>query len=343
MSENSKINWTERTWNVTGGCEKVSAGCLHCWAEQLTATRFKKNPRYCGLVKYGNKPKAKGRWSGKIKLFEDRLEQPLHWRDPALIFVNSQSDLFHEKVPFEFIDKVMAVISLCPQHCFQLLTKRANRAAKYFKVMYSGKRKLGDALRQMGIDSFVHRLMIAGAFGAKGGEEETYNPPYQPFPNLHIGVTCENQKTRDERVPILLEIPAAVRFISCEPLLSFMCLNKYFWRPIIETSHNDPLGEVVGHEPMKNKPDWVIVGCESGSNRRPCKIEWVRSIVEQCKAAGVKIFIKQLEMWGPNRKHLYETAQQAKLHLGEIKMKSFVTHELKDFPKDSQVRQYPKG
>ena len=119
----SKINYCDRVWNVTGGCTHCSPGCDNCWAAQLTDTRFKDKPRYAGLTK-------EGKWTGKIKLFEDRLEQPLHIKKPQVIFVNSQSDLFHPDVPFEFIQSVLGIIASCPEHYFLLLTKRPEKMAE---------------------------------------------------------------------------------------------------------------------------------------------------------------------------------------------------------------------
>ena len=259
----TKIAWTDESWNPVVGCTKISAGCKNCYAEKmacrLSAMEEKKTPfkpRYNRVV-------INGEWVGNTICREPALEIPLRWRKPRKIFVCSMGDLFHPSVPFEFIEKVFSVIDRCPQHTFQILTKRPKRMAEYIK---------GEWCKE---DSSM-------GFGAAVMEN---------FPNLWLGVTCENQKCADERIPILLQIPAAVRFVSIEPMLGAIQLNK-----IHPLDGQHWMRSVEGHYKAL---DWVIVGGESGPGARPMHPDWVRSIRDQCQAAGVPFFFKQWGEWGP--------------------------------------------
>lgn len=236
MSATSTIEWTEKTWNPLTGCTRVSAGCDNCYAARQAATRLKNTDAYKGLAVMT--PSGRAAFTGTIRLLHDRLEDPLHWRKPARVFVNSMSDLFHPDVPFDFIDRVFAVMMGARQHTFQVLTKRPERMAQYVNE------------RLFGIE---------------------------PLPNVWLGTSCEDQAAADERIPHLLRTPAAVRFLSCEPLLGpiqfpLRSNGSVFWHGI----------------------NWVIAGGESGPGSRPCNIEWIESIIAHCQAAGVPTFVKQL-------------------------------------------------
>ncbi len=236
----TKIAWTEEVWNPVVGCTKVSEGCKFCYAEKMAKRlacmgaaqkkgKFSDTPlwkKYSGLVRWDEK----GGWNGEVFCDESALEIPLHWKKPRKVFVCSMSDLFHKDVPFEFIDKVMAVIALCPQHTFQILTKRPERMAEYFDQAYHteyGTEHIGEAIE------------------AITDEPDPLNWSV-PFPNLWLGTSCENQKTYEERWMIVKDIPAAKLFISFEPLLSKIDMML----PLLKS-----LGQ--------RKPDWVIIGCES--------------------------------------------------------------------------------
>lgn len=238
MSDKSKIEWTDATWNPVTGCSKVSAGCKHCYAEREW-------PRMTKLV-----PAYAGRAFSDVRCHPERLEQPLHWKKPRRIFVNSMSDLFHEDVPREFIWKVFAIMEQCPQHTFQILTKRAER------------------MRKEVINAF-NTLCVGW------------------LPNVWIGVSVEDQATADERIPLLLQTPAAVRWISAEPLLGRIDLAT------IRHGADDDL-PIFG---TQWGVDWVVVGGESGPNARPMHPEWARSLRDQCAASGVPFLFKQWGEW----------------------------------------------
>ena len=211
----SKIQWTERTLEVTGGCTECSDGCTHCFARgYIWRLAHKKGPqhdKYRGLVEKVN---GELRWTGKIVLFPEHLDAVLKHKKPTMYFVDSRADLFHKDVPFEFAKKVFYTIATCPQHTFQVLTKRAERLAEF--VPY---------LRKM----MTNNIKL-------------------PIPNLWLGVTVCNQKEADEKIPILLQTPAAVRFVSGEPLL-----------------------EAIDFQPYCDDIDWFILGCESGPKKKANK------------------------------------------------------------------------
>lgn len=293
MSTGSNIEWTEATWNPVVGCTRVSAGCDHCYAVQMTHRLEKMGQaKYAGLTvlnKQGDR-----HFNGRVRCVEEALEAPLKWRKPRRIFVNSMSDLFHRDVPFEFIDRVLAVMALCPQHTFQILTKRPERMAEYLAMPWA--EDGGRWLRAVGPlpGECLHMPML---------------DIRSPLPNVWIGTSCEDQAAADERIPHLLRCPAAVRFISAEPLLGPIDLEQAVTRGCPNGGKCDIDGST-GHRVIPDSTeggmfiecacsrfggiDWVIVGGESGGGARACSVEWIRSIVQQCGAAGVACFVKQL-------------------------------------------------
>ncbi|MDE2472539.1 MAG: phage Gp37/Gp68 family protein, partial [Bradyrhizobium sp.] len=273
MSANSTIEWTNRTWNPVRGCSIVSPGCTNCYAMRQ-AHRFSGcDQPYEGLTRITNHGPV---WTGKIRLVPDALEEPLHWKKPSRIFVNSMSDLFHEDAPDGFLDRVFAVMALAPQHKFQVLTKRPERMRAYLSSHDVGLR-WGAVARQMDDRVAITATMMV---------DWTRNG----LPNVWLGVSAENQATADERIPILLQTPAAIRFVSLEPLLGSIGLSSV----LIDGDENLAIDPLRGARPAFPSIDWVIVGGESGPNARPCNIDWIRSIVDQCKAADTRLFVKQL-------------------------------------------------
>lgn len=297
MSDKTKISWTDSTWNVSRGCSKVSDGCRNCYAEAM-ANRFSgAGMPYEGTI-------TDGRWNGRIRLAPKVLDQPLRWQRPRRIFVNSMSDLFHPDVPDDYIDQVFAVMALCPQHTFQVLTKRPERMLEYFTPSACND-KLGDLspwMEQWGWISPEDAANIA----PPGSTLPKW--PEWPLPNVWLGVSVENQKAADDRIPLLLETPAAIRWLSCEPLLGPVDLNAvprpdnaYFAqrgeRGCI-TDPNEPDDYVYWHK--RDQIHWVVVGGESGRNARPMHPDWARSLRDQCQAAGVPFHFKQWGEWAPH-------------------------------------------
>lgn len=259
------IEWTEETWNPIVGCSKVSEGCKHCYAITM-ANRLAHIPAtvelYMDTVTVG----ANGmpNWTGVVKVSENAMDKPLRTKKPTMWFVNSMSDLFHDSVPFSVIDKIFAVMGICQQHTFQILTKRPERMLEYFN--YKDKDWKNEGMQG---DERI-RYQAWHTFGAK----IEFDNWKWPLPNVWLGVSVENQKCADERVPLLLQVPAAVRFLSCEPLLGAVDLNEL----IVDI-------------------DWLICGGESGTGSRPMHPEWVRSLRNQCESVGVPFFFKQWGDW----------------------------------------------
>lgn len=272
------IEWTDETWNPVTGCSKISEGCRHCYAETVAQ-------RFWGARDFTD-----------VQIHPDRLDQPLHWRKPRRVFVNSMSDLFHEDVPWSFLDQVFRVMLKARQHTFQALTKRPARMLGYFApfkpdgegyVTRDGSRAMGKP--------------VSGPI---------FSDNRWPAPHIWLGVSVENQQTADERIPLLLQTPAAVRWVSVEPLLGPVDLRAVRW----------------GHASSLCGLDWVVVGGESGPGARPCHVDWIRSIKEQCLAAGVLVFVKQLG------------AQP----VGIARLRDRKGGDMAEWPEDLRVREWPQ-
>jgi protein gp37 len=262
----SKIEWTDVTWNPVTGCDKVSQGCKNCYAEVM-------HRRLRGMFpeKYSQP------FLGHIQLHASELRKPLKWKKPKMVFVNSMSDLFHPDVPFDFIDDVFAVMDCCPQHTFQILTKRPDRMAQYFAENRAWR---------------VGQLKYAY-------DSSDYDLNGWPLENVWLGTSCEDQKTANERIPYLLLAPAAVRFLSCEPLLGPIDLSiSYPYRS------------------LQSQFDWIIVGGESGPKARPMHPDWVRSLRNQCIITGVPFFFKQWGAWMPGEQNITSLNQIASIDKG---------------------------
>jgi protein gp37 len=287
---NSKIEWTEATWNPTTGCSKVSEGCKNCYAIRMAYRHIhnpKIAPKYAGTVgKNGNNIN----WTGKLNLQgDDVLHMPLRTKKPTTFFVNSMSDLFHPEVPFEFIDKVFAIMALTPQHTYQVLTKRPERMREYFNRHW--KARVMTELDCMGEDDKMEDACIKAAVKL---------PFLDYLPNVWLGTSVENQKAANDRIPHLLQCPAAVRFLSCEPLLGPVGLmipvqhDKWTYVNALTGYMWDKKQEYHGVIEYP-KIHWVIAGGESGPGARPMHPDWVRSLRDQCEFEKVPFFFKQ---WG---------------------------------------------
>lgn len=257
MADSSAIEWTGSTWNPTTGCDRVSPGCDHCYA--LTLAR---RLQAMGSARYQRDGDAATSGPGfGLTMHLDVVDQPLRWSKPRLIFVNSMSDLLHDQVTDEFIAQVFAVMALTPRHTYQVLTKRHGRLRSL----------LNDTRFRARVREACLEFLDAGTM--RGHSVEGWEA--WPCPNVWIGVSAETQKWADIRVPALLSTPAAVRFVSAEPLLG----------PIDFAASTANRGGL----------DWVITGGESGAHARPCDPEWVREIRDWCATSGTAFFHKQ---WG---------------------------------------------
>lgn len=309
MSENSKIGWTDHTFNPWIGCTKVSPGCAHCYAESLMDHRW-------GRVRWGKgQPRVRtveSNWA-KVRQWDRKAERDFdayeHWQDagrefPWLhdiprrprVFCASLADWLDEEVPIEWLQDLLALVMECPHLDFLMLTKRPQNWAKHIEAVLmrierepeweTNERHPLLPLRNWLADWFVLR---------------------RPPENVWIGTTVEDQARADERIPQLLDIPARVRFLSCEPLLG-----------PVEIGHwNEPQTDAVPRSYRIDGIHWVIAGGESGNGCRPMEIEWARSLKDQCAAAGVPFYMKQLG--------------------GTFDHRS----ELTDFPEDLRLQQFP--
>lgn len=327
----SKIEWTGKTWNPLAGCSKISSGCKNCYAIRM-AHRLAANPltpQYQGLtVIEGGKPN----WSGEVRIDEEKLTEPLRWKKPQRVFVNSMSDLFHESVPDEWIDRIFAVMALCPQHTFQVLTKRAERMAEYWAETWEVPaqppqdfhgipipatrartedrwERINYQIDEVAVDQDIENH---DRFWTPEGKLIGRPPwPRKPFHHIHLGVSVENQQAANERREDLREVAKQgwLTWVSYEPALE-----------IVDWS---------GWEFIR----WMVIGGESGPGARPFNVAWARRTIRECRMAGVACFVKQLgtKPCGFGR---YEVS----LPLANKK-----GGDMAEWPEDLRVREYPKG
>lgn len=301
MADKSNIEWTDATWNVIVGCSRVSEGCRHCYAERVAARQERLGtPQYQGLTVIGSDSEA--RWNGTVRLVEGVLGRPLRWKRPRKIFVNAMSDLFHENVPDEWIDTIFAVMALCPQHTFQILTKRPERMLAWFASNETPEADRNDHVAGAAFE-IRERLSEGRKLLAFTDEQCLVQPDRWPLPNVWLGVSVEDQRTADERIPLLLQTPAAVRWISAEPLLGPVDLEAIeidlghgLFGDVLRWHHMPYNGGVRRDYPTI---DWVVAGGESGPGARPMHPDWVRSLRYQCIATDVRFNFKQWGEWMP--------------------------------------------
>ena len=345
MAERTGIAWTDATWNPIIGCSRVSEGCRNCYAERAAIRMAGPAPRehvdmaydsggvevgpagrYHGLVK--STPDGP-RWTGEVRLVEEALTLPLHWRRPRRIFVNSMGDLFHEQVPDEWIDRVFAVMALAPQHTFQVLTKRPERMRAY---ELDRDDRLAALLLKWG-DRGGRWWPFEGVKALRWDEVNTaaLSTVKRPLSNVQSGVSVENQATADARIPLLLQAQAAARFVSYEPALGPVDFLSP-WHDWLRGWTTEPEHSRDGScrdgqhkncpQPVQvqtEKINWLIVGCESGPQRRnqdgyeAC----ARSAIGQARAAGVPVFHKQMSIRGR------------------------VSHDPAEWPSDLRVQEWP--
>lgn len=269
-----------KTWNPLRGCSRESTGCERCYAERIAARYSGPGQPFEGFARMKH---GEARWTGKVEVLPDKLREPLTWRKPTTVFVNSMSDLFHPHVPFGFVAAVFAVMEMTPQHRYMVLTKRAELMAK----MLNDPNFYAGWMRKFGIDY-------------PGGDWRPVTAGW-PLPNVFLGVSVENQATADERIPHLLRTPAAVRFVSAEPLLGpldiFDTSEGVLRGPAAIISGgmtaSTPDSAPEGYDDSYSGIDWLIAGAESGPGARPAEVDWFRALRDQCQVAGVAYFLKQ--------------------------------------------------
>lgn len=280
MADGTHIEWTDATWNIITGCSVVSPGCTHCYAMRLAGTRLRDHPSRRGLT---TPSKSGPVWNGSLRFNAEWLDQPLRWSRPRRIFVCAHGDLFHDGVSDAWLDQIFAVMAQCPQHVFQVLTKRPARMRAYMKSLPE------------------RRAMLDCDAGLDWA-------PW-PLPNVWLGVSVEDQARADARIPDLLATPAAVRWISAEPLLGPVDLTNLQFDKACDCTDDGPTfnalnasvycrGCCEGPEPMTGGLiDWVVVGGESGRGARPMHPDWVRGLRDQCAASDTPFLFKQWGAW----------------------------------------------
>ncbi|MFJ3043552.1 phage Gp37/Gp68 family protein [Streptomyces tendae] len=261
------IEWTEQTWNPTTGCDQISPGCTNCYAMTMA-----KRLKGMGSAKYqtdGN-PRTSGPGFG-IAVHPEAIREPLRWKKPRLVFVNSMSDLFHSGISTPDLHLIFGVMAATPQHTYQVLTKRHGRMRSL----------INDP-------QFAHmtRHRAEQVFGRPATAGWTW-----PLPNVHLGVSVENQKWADIRIKALAQTPAAVRFLSCEPLIGPVRLNRSHGHC---PTHDFSGCFCSGPCPDLILPDWIIIGGESGPGARPFYPQWAADLIDDARQAGAAPFVKQL-------------------------------------------------
>ncbi len=272
MAETS-IEWSDKVWNPVRGCSLVGPGCTNCYAMKQAHRFSAPGQPYAGLTRL--RTKGGPVWTGTVREVPEMLGEPLRWRKPSRVFVNSMSDLFHEDVSDDFIEAVFGVMQSAGHHTFQVLTKRPERM-QHFMSHASAERCAAEmVLRKIDFES-------------PGGRRDRlrHDPPGWTWPprNVWLGVSVEDQQRAEERIPHLLATPAAVRFLSCEPLLGPLTIGL---RGVI------PATIARGYAPVSSRIDWAIVGGESGPGARPCHAGWVHNLVREFVDVEVPIFVKQ--------------------------------------------------
>jgi protein gp37 len=276
MADKTKIAWTDATLNTAYGCTKVSPACQNCYAIGAVSrlVDFGHRDLAGAVVHSTDGSKIVTQWTGGIVLKSERMDQARRWKKPRRVFVNSLSDTFHDGIPDSHLDALWTTMAACPQHTFQILTKRPERMLSY-----------------------IHGHLARGTTWREGLTG-------QPLPNVWLGVTVEDQEQADRRIPLLLATPAAVRFVSMEPLLGPVSLDLLPGGPDGNAVRNALDGTLfytdADYDDDLPKLDWVIVGGESGPNARPMDPAWVRDLRDQCQAAGVPFFFKQWGEWAPH-------------------------------------------
>lgn len=272
MADSTHIQWSDATWNFVTGCTKISKGCDNCYIERTPP--FRMQHRSFSLPGVGG--------TTGVQLHRDRLDLPIKWRKPRRIFVNSLADLFHDDVPEQIIVEAFAVMALTARHTYQVLTKRPAR--------------MRSVLSSPDFRERVQRAALTRA----GDKAPWLVEPWWPLSNVWLGVSAEDQKWADIRIPILLTTPAAVRWISAEPLLGPIDLTRITYTEgggthldVVNGRHGVPDLWVADGKRI----DWLVVGGESGKNARPMFPDWARSLRDQCVTAGVPFFYKQTGEW----------------------------------------------
>jgi protein gp37 len=284
MGDTTKIQWTDATWNPVRGCSVVSEGCRNCYAMHVAARFSDPGLPYEGLARRSPK-RGLPQWTGKVRVVNEHLGDPLRWQKARRVFVNSMSDLFHEELPFPVIAGIFGIMGAADDHTFQVLTKRPERAIAFFRWLKAedGSRGLVPPGAGLGCGWYAERL-LADVDARLAEVALAQHAVRWPLPNVWLGVSVEDQDTADLRIHQLLECPAAVRFVSYEP-----ALGPVEWHP-------SWFGYTPDDADTRTGPgiDWLIAGGESGPGARACDVDWLRAARDACARYDAACFVKQL-------------------------------------------------
>jgi protein gp37 len=376
VGDGTGISWTDATWNAVRGCDDVSPGCVNCYAKGVAARFSGADQPYVGLAKFvdaevGGKRRRIAKWSGAgARFVPEMLELPLRWTRPRRIFVNSMSDLFHSNLSNEEIAAVFGVMAAAPRHIFQVLTKRPERMKAWFEWHAEQTEIDGEPWIPILREALCH---LPARLGDQLQEDGIARLPERdepwPLPNIWLGVTAEDQQRANERIPLLLATPAAVRWVSVEPQIKHVCLSTWI-APVsvcgsCHAEHEgqvpDPCpscggslitvwgdgqlqrwrdGERADHLPEDDGPPlhWVVQGGESGLDARPFDLAWMRDLRDQCARAGVAYFSKQLGA------RPYESVSAATVGMGGIglELNDKAGADPTEWPSEYVVQQFPE-
>lgn len=309
----TNIEWTDETWNPVRGCTRVSPGCQNCYAERQAIRHAGAGGSYEGLAQITN---GHPQWTGKLREVQSALEMPFHWKKPRRVFVNSMSDLFHPDISREFLVGIFGVMAETPQHTYQILTKRPEHMVQVMPFVWD---ILGNAGR--------------------------------PLENVWLGVSVENQHYADARTLLLQATPAAVRFLSIEPQLDKVTLEKFLTCTCGRGVYTAPERHMrlCG---FRDRIHWVICGGESGPGARPFNLAWAESLLKECRAAAVPFFLKQVgavpmwerEYWNSRPSIRLLNANNAKRvpdGFVPLLMNDRKGGNLEEWPSELQVREFP--
>jgi protein gp37 len=295
MGSETSIEWTNATWNPVRGCRRVSPGCENCYAEVIAGRFSGPGMHHEGLATYSKEHGA--RWTGDVRVIKEKFDQPLNWKKGRMIFTNSTSDLFYKEFSDETIAAVFGIMATAKHHTFQVLTKRADRLPEWFAWV----ERYAKANNTTPMQVCLHYAQRASEHPALRRMDDIGMWTW-PRPNIWLGVSVENQRYADERVPRLIATPAAVRFVSYEPALGPVDLtditlpDELAEGARLRTARCNALTEMDDDHFYNRHPklDWVIVGGESGRKARSFHAAWARTVVSHCKSYGVPVFVKQM-------------------------------------------------
>lgn len=305
MSDGSSIEWTDATWTIAVGCTRVSEGCNACYAISFVHRGLHESHKGLTIVRPKSATRPGVDWNGKVRTLPENLSQPLQWKKPRRVFVGSMTDLFHHKMPFEYIAAVFGVMAMASHHTYQVLTKRPARMLEFFAWLdEQAKLHHIDALRLARANGgrvkpdprVLYCVEAAAQAGVVWMDLASATRAYSKWPLdcVHLGTSVEDQATADERIPLLLQAPAVIRWISCEPMIGWVDLHYAIDARQRDIDHRDGDPSPWAKVPFGVVLDWVVMGGESGPRARGFKTSWAFNTIEEARGTRTRFYMKQL-------------------------------------------------